>query len=266
MRQQRNQRTFPIMAAAATVAASVTAHAGVTGGSGQEFIISTSGATALSAFTRAGDGVTLNRGPYSLGQGSLVIDGSTYTLDASGQRLGIGLRNNPLANEPPLGADRLVYNYHEIGSVNGVNDVAQAGGLLPVTGFPISSGNPFWHMGTRLNAEPAMGTTLANGYGWQGKHPVRVAWSDVRAEQAFSIAGSANFNARPTQPGYGLGRALPAGGSNFQQLTSSGQLVGGVDPTTTRLRNEGVAVVPFTVSANPGTGLAKLAENEVQFL
>ena len=262
----RQAATRVVAAAAAMAAGGLTARAGVTGGTGQEFVISTSGATALSAFTRAGDGSVLNRGPYSLGQDALVIGGSTYTLDATGQRIGRGLLNNPLANEPPLSADRIVYHYHEIGSVNGVNDVAQAGGLLPATNFATSSGNPFWHMGTRLNAAPANGTVLSNGYTWQGKQPVRIAWSDVRAEQAFSLAGAAAYDKRPTAAGYGLGRDLPAGGTNYQKLTSAGSLVGGVEASTTRLRNEDLAVVPFTISANPGTGLSRVSEEDAQWL
>jgi hypothetical protein len=266
---QRSIRRQTVNAAVALAAASTLAslaHAGVTGGSGQEFIISTSGATALSAFTRAGDGTTFNRGPYSLGQASLVIGASTYTLDANGQRLGIALRNAPISNEPPTSADRLVYNYHEIGSINGIIDVAQAGGLLPAQSFNVTSGNPFWHMGTRLNSAPTVGSTLTNDYTWQGKQPVRIAWSDVRAEQAFSIPGTSAPGARPTAAGYGLARPAPSGTTNFQALTPVGNLEGGLTASTTRLRNQDVAVVPFTLSANPGTGLSKVTEEDAKWL
>lgn len=268
-RQQYRRAAAVVMAAAATAAAGVTARAAVSGGSGQEFIISTSGATALSAFTRAGDGTTFNRGPYSLGQPTLQIGGSTYTLDANGQRLGRAVTTSGLTNEPPLTADRFVYTYHEIGLVNGVNDVAQDGGLLPINPAidAFASGNPFWHVGTRLNSAPANGTVLSNGYTFTGKQPVRIAWSDVRAEQAFGVpGGTASPSARPTLAGYGQGRALTAGGTNHQALTSAAGLVGGLGAATTRLRNESVAVVPFTISANPGTGLSKITEEDARWL
>lgn len=257
-----------LITVAATIAAGLVSSstlAGVTGGTGQEFIVSTSGATALSAFTRAGTDTAFNRGPYSLGLPSLTIGGSTYTI-GTGQRFGIANKNAPLGSEPPTSADRIVYTYHEIGSVNGVIDVAQAGGLLPSQSFAVSSGNPFWYMGARINSEPSVGSTTANGYTYQGKQPVRIAWSDVRADQAFALGGTASPTARPVQAGYGKGRNRPAGGTNYQQLTDVGGLVGGLDPSTTRLRNESVAVVPFTISANPGTGLSKITEEDAKWL
>lgn len=261
----RTHRKFHVLMAATVAALGSTSLAGVSGGSGQEFIVSTSGATALSAFTRAGTGTAYNRGPYSLGSSSLVIGGSTYTI-GSGQRFGIADKTAPLGSEPAAAADRIVYTYHEIGSVNGVIDVAQAGGLLPSQTFAVSSGNPFWYMGARIDSAPAVGSTTLNGYTYQGKQPVRIAWSDVRADQAFALPGTASPAARPVTAGYGKGRTLPAGGTNFQQLTDVGTLSGGLDPSTTRLRNESVAVVPFTISANPGTGLSKITEADAQWL
>jgi hypothetical protein len=265
----RTHRSDIVKVAALAVATSLctTAFADVTGGTGQEFIVSTSGATALSAFTRAGTDTSFNRGPYSLGIPTLTIGTSVYTI-GTGQRFGIANKNAPLGSEPPTTADRIVYTYHEIGSVNGVNDVAQDGGLLPINPAidNITSGNPFWYMGARINTAPAIGSTTSNGYTYQGKQPVRIAWSDVRSDQAFSIGGSATFDARPTIGGYGKGRDRPTGGTNFQQLTDASSLVGGVDPATSRLRNEAIAAVPFTISANPGTGLSKITEEDAQWL
>lgn len=87
----------------------------------------------------------------------------------------------------------------------------------------------------------------------------------MRTEQAFAVSGAANVNARPTQAGYGLGRG-DIGNTNFQRLRNAGNVAGGVDPATTRLRNEALAVVPFNLVANPGTGLARLTKNEGAWL
>ncbi len=275
---QRNNRKIigqiAVAAAAATAFVPSAAKAvEVTTGAGnsQTFLISTSGATALSAFTRAGTGSTFNRGPYALGVSSLTIGDTQYSLTSAGQY--IGRRDNNIAalsNEPTSGADRILYNYHEIGSVNGVIDVATANGVLvPGASFTaFNSGNPFWHQGLRLNAGvPSIGTTLSNNYVFQGKQPVRVAYSDVRFEQAFGLSGTPAIGNRPTAPGYGKAINLSGvGGTNAQELTDVGDLAGGVAPTTTRLRNDNLAVVPFTYSASTGSGMSKLTEDDVRFL
>ena len=83
-----------ILSAAAAAASPVVALAGATNdpgfvGPGQEYIISTSGATALGAFTRARNSDnTYNRGPNALGVPELRIGRTVYDI-GTGQFLGI---------------------------------------------------------------------------------------------------------------------------------------------------------------------------------
>jgi hypothetical protein len=296
-RTNTRTRTALALAAASTLAAvAPLAQADVTGGTGQEFLIQTTGATALKAFSSA-DG---NRGTYLLGQPSLVIGGSTYTLPsgAIAQPLGRQNRNSAPSFEPPLTADRLVYGYHETGSGNGIRDLAIRNGILvgsTVADAPtISSSNPHFVMGEEHVNFPI--GTLSNGYqsyynstpnqqavpGVSGafydytnavKPLPQVAYSDVSFEQFFAVAGDARFDAAPTDAGYGQGQAASqystrfnADSPNFQDLTPDDILEGGVNPATTQLRNTALAAVPFTISANPGTGLDSISEADARFL
>ena len=272
-------------------------------GAQAEFSISTSGATALVAFTRmngnanAPTNATINRGPLAVGVSSLTIGATTYTLQPGITYTGIANLNAPVTGEPTTSHDRLLYYYRESGSVQGVLDLVDSNGLRAASpGTEIRPGDPaanlfLWMNGSRFNSVASgysTGTTpntLAgtpdtgrrNGRNYttgvnpqpeatpNGQPLVRVAWSDVRFEQAFSVTGAANPNSTPTNSGYGLGRGN-VGGTNFQQLRNSNAIVGGIAPATTRLRNEAVAVVPFNLVANPGTGLAEVTKNEGKWL
>lgn len=257
---------------AAAVAATVSpAIAGVSGGMGQEFVIPTTGATALRSFTSAEN----NRGPYLLGQGSLLIGGSTYTAQFPGGQA-FGILNKATGSsgpEPSTSADRIVYQYHSTGSVNGIREVARAQGLLGTSPFPVSSSNQLFVMGQPLSS--LNGAGLSNGYGstvGASYEPI-IAYSDVRADQAFRVPGTPAVNAAPTAPGYGQGRPNGLPGISFQRLTDVSELndpadtfAAGVETLANRVRNESLAVVPFTVAASPGTGLDSLDEDDVKFL
>ena len=270
------QRSLIIAAAVSSIASTVWAGVDVSGSaSGTVYTISTTGATALSKFSSA-EGT---KGPYLVGStnvaGGYQLGDTIYTIDtASGQPMGrliSGTVDSGIVNN----ADRLVYVFHSTGSVAGINDLvnAQIGAGFTAT---ISSSNPIYVQGVANTSGDLTG--ISNGYNLFSTAANRpapvIAFSDVRADQAFSVGSTANasYIRRPTENGYGKGRqgALNTFTNNRQTLTAAdtGTLGsnGGIAPTTTRLRNESLAVVPFTVSANPGTGLTKLSEDDVKFL
>ena len=281
-------------AAAATVALiapAAVADIDVGDGIGSEYYIQTTGATALAAFTSAAG----NRGTYLLGQPSLVIGDTTYTLPTGnfGQAIGAQNATTNTAFEPGTNADRIVYAYHSTGSVNGIRDLAIRNGLLAGTPPDVNASQSLFVQGEQVPTFPA---TLTNGYGRfvnsvEDNAPVpgvpgafydyttsvkpvpQISYSDVRFEQAFSLEGQAMLRDRPTEAGYGKGQDPGAarpyfndGSPNFQRLADVGGLQGGVDADQTLLRNDAVAVVPFTVSANPGTGLDSISEDDARFL
>jgi hypothetical protein len=283
--QDRLRNAVWAAASAAVIGLTSTlAMAGVSGGSGREFVVSTTGATALAAFSTARntDG-SVNRGPFFVGSYNYDTDSdglndvfrfgdSNYTINsATGQAFGIANLNSvQTPPEPTTTADRVVYMYHSTGSINGIKDLARAQGLLTADAFPVSANNQLFVMGQRQNGI----TGFTNGYQSylnSGKPEPIIAYSDVRSAQAFAQTGASDFNAKPLEAGYGQGRgAINRGGvnsaANFQKLTDVGGLVGGLAESTTRLRNETLAIVPFTVSASTGTGLNSLEEADVQWL
>jgi hypothetical protein len=273
-----------------------------------EVVISTSGATALGAFTRmnerSGTGSdapssgTVNYGPLSLGLPSLTIGSITYNLPTNGtvQYLGQKVAGVQNSFEPGNGNARLRYHYLESGSIQGILDLVDSNGLLlsnPAGRRPKDpSSNLFlWVNGNRYTAPNTTGEYTANrtvGQNYSsfpgspttpqtGQPKTRIAWSDVRFEQGFSIeptAGSGiSANRKPTEAGYGRGptaiglaASSPSDSRSFQQLRKADVIEGGIDPATTRLRNEALAVVPFNLVANPGTGLAKVTKDEGKWL
>jgi hypothetical protein len=85
--------------------------------------------------------------------------------------------------------------------------------------------------------------------------------------QAFAKNGTPSAGAAPGAAGYGLGEGN-RGTKNFQQLRNIASIptpAGGADGNA-NFRNQTVAVVPFTISANPGTGLETITRNEARFL
>lgn len=308
--QKRTVRAAVLSAAVASVALAPAqiAFGDVTGGLGREYIVSTSGATALSNFTRGnsdssgalGGGLqNYRRGTLALGGSAfavptpnnvLVIGQSTYSNPVgAGQFLGIANKSSPLTNEPPLTADRLVYYYGEVGSSQGVLNLVDSNGLL--IGAPArrpadpASNRPSWINGNRFNGPDTQavgggnsGYVMGRNYqdapnqnlppvtGQTGQPFVRIAWTDVRSEQSFAVDGARNVAARPTAAGYGRGPGGLGGGTDFQALRNESAVLGGVNPATTRLRNESLAAVPFNIVANPGTGLARLTKAEAAFL
>ena len=280
-----------VAATAATLAAPALADIDNGDGNGSEYYIQTTGATALGAFTSA-QGTS---GPFLLGQQSLTIGDTVYTLPTGSAAQAIGALNGNVGGnssfEPGTNADRIVYSYHETGSVNGIRDLAIRNGLLGGTPPDVNATQPLYVMGQITPSFPA---GLTNGYsryvnstpdnapvpGVPGafydynvsaKPIPQISYSDVRFEQAFSLQGAAMLDSRPTEAGYGMGQdpalhGFNAGSPNFQRLADVGGLDGGVASDTTLLRNTAVAVVPFTISANPGTGLDSISEEDARFL
>ncbi|MEM7807677.1 MAG: hypothetical protein AAF561_06165 [Planctomycetota bacterium] len=293
MHATRNRRSAISAAAAATLAAILPTHAAIDVGAGvgSEYLVSTTGATALGAFTSASG----NRGPYLLGQSSLTVGDTVYTLPsgAVAQAIGSTFANSPTSFEPGPNADRYVYSYHSTGSVNGIRDLAIRNGLLGGDAPTVNASQSLFVQGQQVDTYPS---TLTNGYGnffdgtaqnapvpgiagafydanTTAKPIPQISYSDVRFEQAFSLGGTAAIGNRPTADGYGKGQDpaaarsyFNAGSPNFQRLADVGGLQGGVASDTTLLRNDAVAVVPFTISANPGTGLDSISEDDARFL
>jgi hypothetical protein len=264
-----------------------------------EFVISTGGATALGAFTRmnnnSGTGTaaptaaTLNRGPLAVGT-SFTLGSTAYSVPLSGVRYyGQGTYGVPDTSigEPANGVDRARYYYLESGSVEGVLTLVDSNGLrtsAPGTVFPPNdpaANLGLWINGNRYTAPnstgefssgrgvgrnyPTPATFNHNSQNWAGHPPTRIAWTDVRFEEAFAVAGTANFARRPTQPGYGKGNGK-IGDTNFQEYRDDASLIGGTNPATTRLRNEQLAIIPFNLVASPGTGLSKLTKEEARWM
>lgn len=300
--RNRTLRTQRIVVGSAWMAAASLAASAL----GQsEFVVSTSGATALGAFTRMNSNATsptlgtINRGPIALGIDGLIIGNTTYNLQPVISYIGYANPSAPISGEPGVGSDTVVYWYRESGSIQGILDLVDSNGLRAVNPTPIAPGDPagnlfLWANGSRFNSvasgysdaptntipntitgTPNTGRINGRNYttglnpvpevNQNGQQLVRIAWSDVRFEQGFSVAGASTFSASPTAAGYGQGRGN-IGGTNYQALRNASAIVGGTDPSTTRLRNEAIAVVPFNLVANPGTGLAELSKDQAAWM
>jgi hypothetical protein len=305
----RNNRTRLILCAAiSTSIATIEARADVNNDGGGalpdsvEYQISASGATALGALTRGANTNSQNfptgeqNGLWRLGTGSLRIGRTLYTSNPGAAQL-IGLRDKTITTGNPnidaiKTADRFVYQYHEVGSINGVLAAVKGGGLFLPTGFgneqppeAPSQSAPRWRMGwSQINLNTyvvdATGTQSPTAGGYPAYEPpnVRIGYSDVRSFQAFAaddLPGTASPDRQPRGDNaqYGIGRKAfnPATGNigtNFQALANRSVIAGeaGGDPGNSNLRNETLAIVPFGVAANPGTGISKIHENEGRWL
>ncbi|HYO11002.1 MAG TPA: hypothetical protein VER17_18705 [Tepidisphaeraceae bacterium] len=102
-----------------------------------------------------------------------------------------------------------------------------------------------------------------------GQNFARIAWSDVKAQQAFAKGAPATsaFNARPNTVGYGQGPGAAVGSTtNFQRFRNETSLITATNTFgQDNFRSETIAVVPFTISANPGTGLEILSKTDLQW-
>jgi hypothetical protein len=249
----------------------------------EEFQVSTSGATALGAFTRGNRNAnsptsgTLYRGPLAVGT-NFTLGTTNYAVPTSGVRyFGVSNPNSLVPGEPNAATqDTLLYHYRESGSIQGILDLADSNGLRASNPTAIRPGDPganlfLWLNGARFTAPNTTASFGGRSIGSNasatpnGQPLVRIAWSDVRFEQGFAVSGTKSATAAPTQAGYGLGRGN-VGGTNFQQLRNASSLVGGIDASTTRLRNEALAIVPFNLVANPGTGLASVTKSDAKWL
>lgn len=306
----RCRSTLLLAVAAVPVVAGHTAR-----GQSLEWVVSTSGATALGQFTSANrDRVnptfaTIERGTLAIGT-NFKLGSTTYTVPTVGARFfGIANLNAPLPTEPSFSDHRVVYYYRESGSIQGILDTADSGGLLIASGnVPLRPGDPAANLfvfvnGARFNSTasgyssgsfpdgipnltaPTPDTGYRNGRNYtrepdpiglpevnaNGQPLVRIGWTDVRFQQAFALNEGANPNEKasyrrtPTTPGYGIG-PKPIGSSNVQPLRNSAAITGGIGRETTRLRNESLAVIPFNIVANPGTGLAEITQIEGKWL
>lgn len=256
---------------------------------GREFYIGTTGATALSAFTSTGSGTSQNFGAVALGSSELRVGNTRYTAELTGQSMARFAGSTSQLNSPGTDADRLVYSYHNLGSINGIIDLARQNGLLSGDAFAVTSSNPIFINGATGTSIPVTNAAVTGQFlassagainspvpGLGGNYQQvagfkprpQIAWSDVVSRQAFAQPGTGSVGARPLAAGYGRGEPASTSGKRptFQSLTPVGDLAGGLDPATTKLRNESLAVVPFTLSANPGTGLATLKERDFEML
>ncbi len=271
---------------------------GTSGPTGLTFLVPTTGATALASFTSAQG----NTGGYLVGYArglnnpsadvisvggnplyGVRVGNSHYSIPtgfSSGQLYGSHVTGGPAASN-----DRMVYTYHNTGSINGVLNVVRSQGLLTTAQSPVQANNPLFVNGVQNNSLPATGgvTTLSSytanmtGANTAVAKP-NIAWSDVAAIQGFAVDGSAVFNAAPAAAGYGKGR--PNAASGFSAANVNMQALADVtsldDPTdnyaagaatlASRVRNDSVVVAPFTISANPGTGLDSVSEADAKFL
>jgi hypothetical protein len=268
-----------------------------------EFTISTSGATALGAFTRMNSNAnsptlsTIVRGPLAVG-GRSTIGSTSYTLNPGVTYLGIADPSNaPITGEPTTSMDRLLYYYRESGSVQGdprpgrqqrAAHVAAGRGDPPDRSgrqrVPVGERQPVQLDGVGLlirdeseygrghaqhRARERAKTTPA-GRCCRGRRLTVSRRSASRGRTCCSsrrsrVSGTPGVNATPLSAGYGLGRGN-IGNTNFQQLRNQTSIVGGIAPATTRLRNQDVAVVPFNLVANPGTGLAEVSKEQGNWL
>ena len=307
------QRGVQVLAAAAiaAIAPATTTVAGVTNDGGAPltdsrlYQVSAYGATALGQLTRGAQTNSNNlptgeqNGLWRLGVEPLRIGRSTYTFNPGAAQL-IGYRDQATAPANLLTADRIVYQYGEVGSVNGVLGTVKSGGLFLPTGFgnelnvdTPSQSAPLWRMGwSQVNATTYVidgnGTTATTAGGYlpaYAQPKVRIGYTDVRSFQAFAaddLPGTPSPDRRPRNVAstpqvdnaqYGVGRkafnpATGDNGTNYQALANRSVIAGesGGDPTTSFIRNETLAVVPFAVVANPGTGLSRLEEDDVRWL
>src|SRR5438132_1489896 len=282
-----NRRVTARRRGAIVVAAAVTAVGYAHVAEATTFVISTSGATALGAFNRGNSNAdapptgTIVRGPYALGQSALVIGNTTYTAGLGATYFGSGNPNSSgdgtVSGEPTHTQDQVLYYYREAGSVQGILDLMDSGGLLINSGGNnLYPNNPaanlyLWANGTRFSGPDSTATPVARTIGHtdpgrltstNGQPLVRMAWSDVKFEQTFALDGggaTSGYSKKPlTDLGYGLGRGS-IGATNFQAYRNTSSVTGGVAPSTTHLREETVAITPFNLVANPGPGLAQVS-------
>ncbi|MBC7784124.1 MAG: PEP-CTERM sorting domain-containing protein [Burkholderiales bacterium] len=254
-----------------------------------EYVISTTGATALGAINKGANTDTSNnpsspnRGIYALGWtgpggAGVRIGRSVFTQTPSIDYLGVYDKNSSITGEA-IGNDRFQYMYHEVGSVGGINELIRGNGLASGSATPSvpSVSAPLWIMGHKQISATQFYSSGGNvntsgGYSAVAQPTPRIAWSDVKSFQAFAYGSASNAGAalQPQADGYGIGRSVK--GANFQRLTAATSVNGETDvnglptPNLSRLRNEDVAVVPFTLSANPGTGLDRVTETEGRWL
>lgn len=163
--------------------------------------------------------------------------------------------------------------------------------LLPDTP---SQSAPTWRMGwPQINATTYVTTaaggtaTTAGGYAAAPQPLIRIGYSDVRSFQAFAFTSTdpqigPSPERRPRDVaataendlfGYGqayrsFNRQTGDAGTNYQALADRQNIFGeeSGNPNASRLRNETLAVVPFALTANPGTGLGRIKEIEGKWL
>ncbi len=272
--------------AAADLRADVTNDGGLPLADSVEYQVSAAGATALRALTRGANTNASNfptseqNGLWRLGTSSLRIGRTVYTPNVGATQL-LGLRDKTLTTGNPdidgiKTADRMVYQYHEVGSINGILATVKGGGLFLPTGLGNeqppelpSQSAPRWRMGwSQINQTTYVidgaGTQSQTAGGYPAYEPpnVRIGYTDVRSFQAFAVddlSGTPSPDRRPRDiPGgsldnakYGIGRqafnpATGNNGTNFQALANRSVIAGeaGGDPNTSFIRNETLMIVP----------------------
>ena len=321
---QTNQSSLAITLAAATVAAMLTAPAVAADSTGAN-TVSFSGSTAMRGFTTSADfsaltpgsSITVNQpgvGPQTYTAAAVDVNNGIFPAVQLAAPLGTGTNTSP--GTPITGTyNTLAYRveWHEQGSVEGIVEMAndQIGYfnntplVLGSTRGPTTL-NPIW---VQRSSQTAVGGSIqTSGYNTYdpaqynlttgtnlqgGQNRVQIAISDVRAVQGFSVAGTAAFDRRAGQAGYGKGNpALGTSGNGLLGLGSASvrrQLVDQtslnmettkVDPQTganyaagawntaglANTTSTRVAATATTFAANPGTGLTDLNKTDAQWL
>jgi hypothetical protein len=312
-----------VLAAAAATALIVThdAQAGTNAGA---VTISLSGSTAMRNFTTSPSFSLVEPGTQ-LSVGGNLYPGSPNYWPTNGT--GISFQVAPLTFPGAVTtgdrqeADAVRLEWHEQGSVEGILELVNDQ-IAPISSVTASNrnpttGNPTWINRNQFNATAgrSAGDTLNGHFLGQmyssgtatsgvpnfalngnnpngGQNAVQMGITDVTSRQGFSSAGTAAFNRKPGDPGYGKGNpALPLGTTTqglgqanvHHELTDESamnMLAGATNPRTGaafgagpwntagvgNLDNKTAAITATLFVANPGTGLEKLNRTDAQFL
>lgn len=322
-RRRSARRHVIAMAAAAACSFAIVPDAPA-GQTGSAVTISLSGSTAMRSFTvQNTDAFSLVTPGTQMNIGGTVYPAATSFWTSGGPsdlykfQLAPTSYGSPVTTGTQRSADALRIEWHEQGSVEGilemVNDqIAPVASVTAANRNP-TTGNPTWvnrNSFTAINTAPSHGWALNEMYAAPGatsgtptfnlaglntsggQNAVQMAISDVNARQGFAITGTAAYNRKPGEAGYGKGNQLLSLGSNNSGIGSAnvrhaledqsalnmvatatnprtGTAFGtgawntaGIDNTD----NKTVAITATLFAANPGTGLDRLNRKDAQFL
>jgi len=162
--------------------------------------------------------------------------------------------------------------YRGVGSVNGLNELVNyaLNGAIPNT----QNADPGYLNRTQVSAA---GTSSFTG---PGGFPIATPMNSVDAAVldvtipwgVQGVAGSAVWNAKPTQAGYGTNAALPINGSSqtnqLASLTSGNKSLNlnTASPNGSTVFGTPMAFAPISIVSNHGTGLQNVTQTQLQVL